>query len=108
MSEEKQQQEEAALTAEDLEMDLESGDRLDDQDLAECLAEDQSIEDEFLSPSSVSEDSPLSEDNGLMDEDEIEEGGAERIRIIASDETVAEDADELFSRPASESAPSEL
>jgi segregation and condensation protein B len=118
MSEEKQQQEEAALTAEesdagDLEMDLDGPARLDDQELAESLAEDQSIEDEFVSSSSVSassvdEDSSLSEDDELTEEDEIEAGGRERIRIIASDETVAEAADELFSRPAGDPAPESL
>jgi segregation and condensation protein B len=98
MSEEKQQQEEAASTEEDL--GLESEAQLDDRELAESLAEDQSIEDDFLTSGMDSS----SEDDEPTEEDEFEDGGAERIRIIASDETVAEAADELFSRPTIEPA----
>ncbi len=89
MSEERQQHEEAALAAEDLTEDLTEGlnddsqsdEQIDGESLAEILAEDELIEDEFLS---VGE----------------EDAATERIRIIASDETVAE-AD---AEPRSESA----
>src|SRR5262245_40107912 len=81
MSEEKQQHEDTALTAESFENDPESDEQLDDQALDEILAEDQLIEDEFLSPGATSSgDEPSSGD----------EDAPERIRIIASDETVAE------------------
>ncbi|MCI0388138.1 MAG: SMC-Scp complex subunit ScpB [Acidobacteria bacterium] len=70
MSEEKQQHEEAAPLAEDLISDPpgdeQSDEPLDERALAEILAEDQLIEDEFLSSG---------------DEDEAED----KIRIIASD-----------------------
>jgi segregation and condensation protein B len=103
MSEEKQQHEEAALAAEDLAEDLprdlnddsQSDEQMDGESLAEILAEDELIEDEFLSSENVGQDGILSHN---------EEAMPERIRIIASDETVAE-AD---AKPRSESAPESL
>ncbi|MGH9769504.1 MAG: SMC-Scp complex subunit ScpB [Blastocatellia bacterium] len=85
MSEEKQQHEEASLAPEELNGDLRGDEQLDDEALAEILAEDQLIEEEFLA-------------------DGEEDTTAERIRIIASDETVAEFAAE----PQSESSPESL
>lgn len=101
MSEENQQHEDAALAAENLDNDPRSDEQLDeqlddqfdeqfdDQELAEILAEDQLIEDEFLSSGE-----PSGEEDAV----------AEKIRIIASDETVTEVAAEL----ASDSAPESL
>ncbi|MCG3161476.1 MAG: Segregation and condensation protein B [Acidobacteria bacterium] len=84
MSEEKQQHEESALEAEDLNNDASNGERFDGESLAEILAEDELIEDEFLSTGD-------------------EDAASERIRIIASDETVSEAVIERSSELASES-----
>lgn len=84
MSEEKQQHEESALEAEDLNNDASNGERFDGESLAEILAEDELIEDEFLSTGD-------------------EDVASERIRIIASDETVSEAVIERSSELASES-----
>lgn len=84
MSEEKQQHEESALEAEDLNNDASSGERFDGESLAEILAEDELIEDEFLSTGD-------------------EDAASERIRIIASDETVSEAVIERSSELTSES-----
>jgi len=89
MSEEKQEYEGAAQAAENLDDDPRSDDQSDDQfdhqALAKILAEDQLIEDEFLSSGE-------------------EDAAPERIRIIASDETVAEVSAESTSELASEPA----
>lgn len=88
MSEERQRHEEAAIAAEDLSNDLQGGEQpdeqMDEQAMAEILAEDQLIEDEFL----------------FADEEEE----AERIRIIASDENLAEAAVESPSELSGESS----
>jgi segregation and condensation protein B len=84
MSEEKQQREEAAMVAEELNDDSQSDEQIDGESLAEILAEDELIEDEFLSSGD-------------------EDVAAERIRIIASDESVVEAAAESRSESASES-----
>lgn len=88
MNEEKRQPEETALAAEDLSSDSRSDEQIDGESLAEILAEDELIEDEFLS---------------IDDPAGAEDATAERIRIIASDETVAEAAIEPRSAPAPES-----
>src|SRR5262249_28107554 len=99
MSEEKQQHEDTAVTAESFENDPQSDEQLDDQTLPEILAEDQLIEDEFLSPGpSSSGDEPSSGD----------EDAPERIRIIASDETVARPSEELAEELAPEPSPGSL
>ena len=89
MSEEKQQPEEAAPAVEDLPQGLNDDSPRDEQpdleSLTEILAEDELIEDEFLS----------SDDEDVM---------SERIRIIASDETVSDVAVE----PRSKSGPESL
>ncbi len=84
MSEERQQHQEAAVAAEDLNGDPQSDEQLDEQAIARILAEDQLIEDEFL----------------LAGEGEE----AERIRIIASDENLAEASAELPPESSSESS----
>jgi segregation and condensation protein B len=95
MSEEKQR-EEAAPVAEEPDNDSESDGELDAQELAGILAEDQLIEDDFLSPSAAVHPAEAWADE---DEDEAEgdigdewegEALAERIRIIASDETLSD------------------
>jgi len=101
MSEEKQQHEGAAPAAENLDNDPRSDDQFDDQSdgqfddqaLAEILAEDQLIEDEFLSSGEPSGE---------------EDAAPERIRIIASDETVAEVCAESTSELVSELPPESL
>jgi segregation and condensation protein B len=73
MSEEKERHEETAIVAEESSNDRRGEEReeqVDEQAIAEILAEDELIEEEFLA----------------FDEEEE----AERIRIIASDETLAE------------------
>jgi segregation and condensation protein B len=92
MSEEKQQHEEAAPLAEDLNIDPQSDEQsdepLDEQALAEILAEDQLIEDEFLSSG---------------DEEEAED----KIIIIASDpssNTASDTASDMASKLASDLA----
>jgi segregation and condensation protein B len=111
MSEEKQQHEEAALAAEDLTEDLprdlnddsQSDEEMDGESLAEILAEDELIEDEFLASANVGQDGILSHDEMIDSPFDEEEAVPERIRIIASDESVAEVVVEATSAPASES-----
>ncbi len=94
MSVENQRHEEDAPDEESLEDDPRSDEQFDDLELAEILAEDQSIEDEFLAPG----------DSSSADEDI----GAERIRIIASDEDVAEGAVEQVEELTLEQSPVSL
>jgi segregation and condensation protein B len=104
MSEEKQQ-EEVALAGAESDGDPESNAELDEEELAESLAEDEAIEDDFLSSEAAPAPSEKRPDEGESEwdadaedgEDDDDESDEDPIPILASDELEAHVAGEASS-----------